>query len=60
MSTDPEVKLQLIEEIVEGFTLDDNPGDTCERIETILYVTSDGRLGKDWGFVGMPLTESEV
>jgi len=30
-------------------TLDENLGDTTERFETILWIVSNGKEGKDWG-----------
>lgn len=42
-------KLKLITTIAEDYRLDENLGDTTERTETILWVSSNGEKGKNWG-----------
>lgn len=46
--TDAE-RLELIARIARRYALDDNLGDTTERAETILWIATAGREGRDWG-----------
>jgi len=42
-------KLKLITAIASDYGLDENLGDTTERIETILWISAEGQKGKNWG-----------
>lgn len=41
--------LELILKAVENYDLDETAGDWTERAETIQWLASYGKLGRDWG-----------
>lgn len=42
-------RLAAIERAARRHETDETPGDSLERIETVLYYASNGVLGRDWG-----------
>lgn len=46
--------LKVIAAVAEGYDLDENGGDYTERSETILWLATRGRRGREWGHAGEP------
>jgi hypothetical protein len=47
--------LSVIAEVAKGYDMDENLGDTTERIETVLWLSTRGKAGKEWGHAGFPV-----
>ena len=47
--------LKVISQVAEGYGLDENLGDTTERIESVLWLATRGERGKEWGHAGEPV-----
>lgn len=52
-----EALLNVITIVAAGYDTDENLGDTTERFQTLLWLASRGRAGKEWGIAGAAVDE---
>lgn len=47
--------LSVISQVAAGYGADENLGDTAERAQSILWLSTRGEQGKEWGHGGDPV-----